>query len=175
MPGLVVGAHKGYGLGHRFLKHIERTQVFIHLLDATLLLTPEEEPVEGSDTPPKTPLDHLMERYTSIRNELGLFNEKLLHKPEVIVLNKLDALNFNEEELQEAKKAVRQRIASARGTHPINGEPFVISAVSGQGLEDLVFAIYEQVKLHRAEAWKKDPKSQPSTAFVFPDDERIRK
>ena len=172
MPGLIEGAHKGYGLGHRFLKHIERTHVFIHLLDATLLM--EEE---TSESKPFS-IEPLFKKYMAIRKELGLFNEKLLHKPEMIVLNKIDALPFSEEQIEDAKKAIRQNIMSARGTAPINGEPLVISAVSGIGLENLVFAVNEQILLHRAELKKMNLEADilgDDESIPLPDDMRIRK
>ncbi|MBI2712611.1 MAG: GTPase ObgE, partial [Bdellovibrio sp.] len=127
IPGLVEGAHKGYGLGHRFLKHIERTHVFIHLLDATLLLdtVPEDAASETDAVLAKHGLtiETLFQRYLAIRNELGLFNEKLLHKPEIIVLNKVDALALDSDQVEAVQKALRQRVHSARGTAPIKDEP----------------------------------------------------
>ncbi len=73
IPGLIEGASKGAGLGHDFLKHIERTTLLVHLLDVM--------PVDGSD-----PADN----YHTIRNELAQHSEVLARKPEVIVVNKID-------------------------------------------------------------------------------------
>jgi len=70
IPGLIEGAHKGSGLGHKFLRHIERTRLLIHILNGL------------SDSP--------MRDYEQIRQELALFDEKLPEKPEVVVLNKID-------------------------------------------------------------------------------------
>lgn len=72
IPGLIEGAHEGTGLGDRFLKHIERCSVFLHLIDAT------------SET--------IQKDYQTIRRELELYNPKLAAKPEVIALNKTDSL-----------------------------------------------------------------------------------
>ena len=70
LPGLIEGAHSGVGLGHQFLRHVERTRVLVHLLDAS-----DEDPIAA---------------YETIRNELKLYDESLAAKPEIIVLNKAD-------------------------------------------------------------------------------------
>ena len=79
VPGLIPGAADGAGLGHRFLRHVERTQVLVHLLDPTT----ERDPVE----------DH-----RAIRRELELFDSDLIRRPEVVVLNKVDTLEEPEKE-----------------------------------------------------------------------------
>jgi GTP-binding protein len=73
IPGLIAGAHQGAGLGVGFLKHIERTRILIHLIDASLIL-------------PQQPLDD----YETINNELAQYSQGLAQKPQVLVLNKLD-------------------------------------------------------------------------------------
>jgi GTP-binding protein len=73
IPGLIEGAHTGAGLGHDFLRHIERTRILVHILDIM--------PSDNSD-----PVDN----YRKIRNELKLHSQVLIEKPEVIVLNKID-------------------------------------------------------------------------------------
>jgi GTP-binding protein len=73
IPGLIAGAHQGAGLGVRFLKHIERTRILIHLIDASLIL-------------PQQPLDD----YETINNELAQYSQGLAQKPQILVLNKLD-------------------------------------------------------------------------------------
>ncbi len=73
IPGLIAGAHQGAGLGVRFLKHIERTRILIHLIDASLIL-------------PQQPLND----YETINNELAQYSQGLAQKPQVLVLNKLD-------------------------------------------------------------------------------------
>ncbi len=163
IPGLVEGAHRGIGLGHRFLKHIERTRLFVHLLDGTQLLedatAPQEERLSRA-------LDHLVERYQTLRNELRLFNEKLLHTPEMVVLNKIDLLESDPDLVAQAKKALRERIASIRGSHPLPHEPWIVSAVSGAGLDELVFAI------HRELVAQNDPSDNQKTKL--PDDGSMR-
>lgn len=73
IPGLIEGAHEGHGLGHRFLRHVERTRTLVHLIDASAM-------------DPENPL----EAYETINRELALYSEILADKPQMIVLNKLD-------------------------------------------------------------------------------------
>lgn len=73
IPGLIAGAHQGAGLGVRFLKHIERTRILIHLIDASLILA--QQPLND---------------YETINNELAQYSQGLAQKPQVLVLNKLD-------------------------------------------------------------------------------------
>ena len=76
IPGLIEGAHEGVGLGDRFLKHVERCSVFLHLLDGTS--------------------EHIAKDYKTIRKELDLYAPKLMEKPEVVALNKTDSLTAEE-------------------------------------------------------------------------------
>jgi GTP-binding protein len=165
VPGLIEGAHRGAGLGHKFLKHIERTFLFVHLLDGTQFL--EDATQDGAES-----FDHaverLIERYSVIRKELGLFNEALLHKPEVVVLNKLDLLESDPALVERARKALRDRIAQIRGTHPAPNEPFVVSAATGRGLEELLSELHSQLKQYRNERMRTD------RGVKLPDDEDIR-
>ncbi len=73
IPGLIEGAHEGHGLGHEFLRHVERTRLLVHLVDAT--------PIDGSD--PVT-------NYRTIRHELELYSPELARRPELLVITKLD-------------------------------------------------------------------------------------
>jgi GTPase len=70
LPGLIEGAHEGVGLGHQFLRHVERTRVIVHMLDATA-----ENPLED---------------YETVRRELQLYDDRLAEKPEIVALNKVD-------------------------------------------------------------------------------------
>lgn len=105
IPGLIEGAHEGVGLGDRFLKHVERCAAFLHLIDAT------QDDVVGA--------------YKAIRKELDLYNDKMKKKPEVIALNKCDALT--EKEIKEKTLALED----AAGKKVFN-----ISAVAKQGVYD---------------------------------------
>ncbi len=76
IPGLIEGAHEGIGLGDRFLKHVERCSVFLHLIDATS--------------------ENVAKEYKTIRKELELYQRNLINKPEVVALNKIDSLTPKE-------------------------------------------------------------------------------
>jgi GTP-binding protein len=169
IPGLIEGAHRGLGLGHKFLKHIERTSVFVHLLDGSQFL--EDATNDGEDSF-SLAIENLVQRYEVIRKELGLFSEGLLHKPELVVLNKLDLIQSDPDLIERARVALRQRIHSIRGTLPENGEPFVISAVSGEGIDPLLFAVFERVKARRASASAEEIDGE---RIRMPDDEDIRR
>ncbi len=168
IPGLIEGAHAGLGLGHRFLKHIERTSVFIHMLDGTRILDDATRPGDDSF---QFAIDELVRRYQAIRTELGLFNEDLLHKPEIVVLNKVDLLETEPELVRKACKALRERLNQIRGREPVNGEPFAISAVSGEGLMPILRATFEFVKVSRRErnpsAGNEDPSNLPPDHEAF--------
>ncbi|MBW1841636.1 MAG: GTPase ObgE [Deltaproteobacteria bacterium] len=107
IPGLIEGAHKGAGLGIRFLRHIERTRVLLHLIDV-------------SSIDPENPLY----AYNTINNELAMYNEAMMKKPQIVVLNKLD--------LPGAKKAAKIFLSAAK-FKPIT----FISALTGHGVDDL--------------------------------------
>jgi GTP-binding protein len=167
IPGLVEGAHRGLGLGHKFLKHIERTRLFLHVLDGSKLLEDFTRPdIEDHKESANSAIDLLIQRYQAIRNELGLFNEKLLHKPEIVVLNKLDLLESDPELVEKARIAIRDRLNSIRGSHPVAQEPYVVSGVSGKGIEALLFAVHEELKSQRKPGDRKVTR--------LPDDEDIR-
>ncbi|HCM40332.1 MAG: hypothetical protein A2Z97_05525 [Bdellovibrionales bacterium GWB1_52_6] len=165
VPGLIEGAHKGAGLGHKFLKHIERTRLFIHLLDGTKIL--EDATVPGEEK--SLAITGLIDRYIAIRTELGLFNEALLHKPELVVINKLDILQSDPELVESVRKSLRDRIASIRGTNPEPNEPLIISAAAGSGISELLFAVSRILK----EAKRQEGGADKETV-ILPDSEKIR-
>ena len=117
IPGLIEGASKGVGLGHAFLKHIERTKVMIHMVDAAS--------VEGRD-----PIADIY----AINKELKDYDPKLLEKPQVIAANKIDAIY---EEAESALPAIKAEF------EPQGIKVFPISAVSGQGLQELLYHVNE--------------------------------
>lgn len=116
IPGLIEGASEGVGLGHQFLRHIERTKVIIHLVDAAS--------TEGRD-----PIDDIRK----INSELASYNPKLTELPQVIAANKVDVL-FGED-----KENVIKKLKDT--FEPEGFKVFPISAVSGQGLKELLYHV----------------------------------
>lgn len=117
IPGLIEGASEGVGLGHAFLKHIERTKVMIHMVDAAS--------VEGRD-----PIADIY----AINKELEAYNPELIKKPQVIAANKIDAIYNEEESALPALKAEFE---------PKGIQVYPISAVSGQGVKELLYHVNE--------------------------------
>lgn len=166
VPGLIEGAHRGLGLGHKFLKHIERTRLFIHLLDGAGIL---EDATDPADT--EAAFDTLAQRYVAIRTELGLFDEKLLRKPEMVVINKFDLMESDPELMERARQALKQRIAAVRvGVYaepPNPKEPWVVSAVSGSGIRELLLSVQENLK-------SLEDALRVNEATLLPDDRGMR-
>ncbi|WP_394233092.1 GTPase ObgE [Niallia oryzisoli] len=117
LPGLIEGAHSGVGLGHQFLRHIERTRVIVHVIDMAAM--------EGRDP---------YEDYVTINKELEQYNLRLMERPQIIVANKMD-MPEAEGNLEEFKKKLQE-------DYPI----FPISAVTRKGLRDLLFAIADKIE-----------------------------
>ena len=115
IPGLIEGASEGIGLGHEFLRHIERTKLLVHLVDGAS--------VEGRDP---------VEDIRAINQELEKYNASIIEKPQILVLNKMDAM-------QEGREELLERIKSDLGYD--ESDIFCISAVTGQGVDDLKFEI----------------------------------
>ena len=136
LPGLVEGAHDGKGLGHRFLRHIERTRSLLFAIDCT-----SETPVEDLET---------------LRSELGQFNRTLLDKPYAIAFTKADLLG-PEADFDDpfAEKS---------------GRRFLISAVSGRGLSEMVQVIGSSINKLRDEA-KRGAPTDGATATAVTRDE----
>jgi GTP-binding protein len=120
VPGLIEGASEGLGLGTRFLGHLERTAVLIHLIDATA-----EDPVGA---------------WRTIRAELAAYGAGLETKPEIVALNKVDALD----------KAARAKAARAM-KKATGAAPHLISAVSGEGVKPLLRAAFAKVRAPKVE------------------------
>jgi GTP-binding protein len=117
IPGLIEGAHEGHGLGIRFLKHIERTKLLVHLVDVS----------EGSLRDP-------VEDYKVVLNEIKRFSEELAQKPMIVVATKMDSA-------QDSERVKRLQAAARR-----RKMPFVkISAVTGEGLPALLSKMAEFV------------------------------
>ena len=121
IPGLIEGAAEGVGLGHEFLKHIERTRVIIHIVDAAS--------VEGRDP---------VEDIRTINHELFSYGKDIVNKPQIIAANKIDAM------LPEEAEEVVRKLSDAfkEEGYPV----FPISAVSKKGVRELMFAVNEKLK-----------------------------
>lgn len=115
IPGLIEGASEGVGLGYEFLRHIERTRVIIHMVDAA-----------GSEG-----RDPIADIY-AINKELSAYNEEIAHRPQVIAANKMDMIYENESEIVDKLKAEFE----GKGI-----QVFPISAVSGKGVKELLYHV----------------------------------
>ncbi|HET7320300.1 MAG TPA: GTPase ObgE, partial [Candidatus Saccharimonadales bacterium] len=123
IPGLIEGAAEGKGLGHDFLRHVERTPVIMHMVDAY------QEDVASA--------------YSTIKDELAAYQPALVSRPEVIALNKTEGLD---EEIINDLLDQLKRVAPAKT--PI----FAISAKSGKNLDNLVYELKKKVQQARAKA-----------------------
>ncbi len=115
IPGLIEGAHAGAGLGHDFLRHIERTRVLIHLLDGAA-----EDPLDD---------------WAKINQELALYNPVLADRPQIVVLNKMD--------LEEASILWWPEVRKTAADHNLSA--LAISAVTGQGVRELLFRVRQML------------------------------
>jgi GTP-binding protein len=122
LPGLIEGASDGAGLGTRFLGHVERCAVILHLVDGTA--------------------DDIVEAYKTIRRELSEYGHRLAGKPEVIGLNKIDAIDPGEV----ARKCRALARAAGRGATVL-----LLSGVSGQGVPEVVAALFAAIEAARDE------------------------
>jgi GTP-binding protein len=124
IPGLIEGASEGAGLGDRFLRHVERTKIILHLVDVSSFS--DRDPVED---------------YKIINRELANYNEDLARRPQVIVATKIDALD-DPERLERLKQRAEE-----------DGLPFFqISSVTNIGTQELVYAIADLLDASKAEA-----------------------
>ncbi|MDX2132982.1 MAG: GTPase ObgE [Planctomycetota bacterium] len=136
VPGLIEGAADGAGLGHEFLRHIERTRVIVHLLD----LYPEDQ---------SNPADN----YRAVRAELGAYSQALADKPELVVINKAD-LAPDEADLAKRTKALC-RALGLRADRDV----LVISGAARQGLDDLLERVWSLLhpQGEREPGWGRSP------------------
>ena len=124
IPGLIEGAAEGAGLGIRFLKHLERTRVLLHIVDLAPP-DPEADPVHDA---------------RAIVHELEKYNPELAEKPRWLILNKLDLIPAEDR---------AQRVADflkAYGTDPESGTVFQISAINGEGCRPLIFKLADAIE-----------------------------
>ncbi len=132
IPGLIEGAHEGAGIGDRFLGHVERCAVLIHLIDGTQ--------------------DDVKLAYKTIRHELAAYDERLAEKPEIVVLNKIDALPADE---------IKKKLAALKRLS--KNDVLAASGVTGQGVEPVLYrvlAALDDRKTERAEAVRRQ--TQPN-------------
>ncbi|RUM41734.1 MAG: GTPase ObgE [Desulfurobacterium sp.] len=117
IPGLIEGAHAGKGLGHEFLRHVERTKLLLHLIDLTDLTRAPKEAFE------------------KINKELELYSPELAKKPQIVVGTKIDAL-VDRSKIEELKKYFEEK-----------GYPFfAVSAVTGEGMDELMWFVAKKLK-----------------------------
>src|SRR5687768_7486679 len=142
IPGLIEGAQHGAGLGHAFLRHIERTKIIVHLLDLF--------PLDGSDP---------AENYKKIRGELEAFSPELANKREAIAANKMDLATDDNDALDKLMQALPDR------------EIFAISAATRQGVEPLLEELWrmlieeqQQKPTHAGESSRQPPASDEPSA-----------
>jgi GTP-binding protein len=139
IPGLIEGASEGVGLGHEFLRHIERTKVMVHVVDA-------------AGTEGRNPVADIR----AINRELEAYNPELLKKPQVIAANKMDAVYGDENEV----------LQNLRDAFEKDGmKVFPISAVSGQGLRELLFEIRDLLSKCPRETTVYEAEFDPALAF----------
>jgi GTP-binding protein len=123
IPGLIEGAHEGMGMGIRFLRHIERTTVLLHILDIS-----------------RESFENAWHDYETINRELAFFSPKLTAKPQVVVINKID-LPITGERM---KKAID--IFGKNGVKVL-----AFSAVTGEGVQNVIYEIIEALKLKKTD------------------------
>ena len=143
IPGLIEGASEGVGLGHQFLRHIERCRVLIHLVDAAS--------TEGRD-----PIDDIYK----INKELEAYDQKLKEVPQVIAANKIDSIYGDENEIIKALKDEFEKDGI---------KVFPISAVSGQGLKELLYHVSQLLETCGREPVIYEQEYDPALRF-FRDD-----
>jgi GTP-binding protein len=121
IPGLIEGAHEGVGLGDRFLGHVERCRVLLHLVEGT-----------GGDAGAA---------YKTVRTEIAAYGNGLADKPEIVALSKADALSADDikQQLARLKRAAKK-------------QPLVVSAVSGDGVAEVLRALYQVIEKARPTA-----------------------
>jgi GTPase len=137
IPGLIEGAHAGLGLGHEFLRHVERTKLLVHLVEAV--------PLDGSDP---------VQNYRTIRNELFQYSKALADREELVVVTKMDVTDAED---------ARLRIQRELGKNVL-----AISAVTGQGIPQLIERIIESLKPREDEHPLVEPPAVPVPAATAP-------
>lgn len=147
LPGLIEGAHQGKGLGIEFLKHIMRNRVLLHLLD-------------GASN------DNLAKNYKTIVTELKSFDPVLIEKAQFVAINKIDVLN--EAERQKRKEEILS-------VHPeIEKNFFMISCATGEGLQNLITAIFRQLQKIPKQLKKEETDKEKYQVFMPLQEENLK-
>ncbi len=131
LPGLIEGAHEGAGLGDRFLGHVERCRVLLHLVDGTC--------------------EHAGKAYKTVRDELEAYGHGLADKPEIVALSKSDALS---------PEQIKQQ--TARLKRAAKKTPLVLSALSGEGVPEVLRALLKVIKKTRSAGDKRAQAETPA-------------
>ncbi len=153
IPGLIEGAHEGRGLGHEFLRHIERTALIVHVVDLT------------GDYEQRDPL----EDYRIINSELALYADELALRPRIVVANKTDVAGTDEVADRLAELVRADSIAAAGdefSDSPIDPKLYRISALTGEGVEQLKDAVAAKVHALR-EAAREEAAAQAEFDHVW--------
>jgi GTPase len=129
IPGLIEGAHEGHGLGDRFLGHIERCRVLLHLIDAT-----------G---------EHAGRDYNTVRSELQAYGSDLTKKIEIVALSKIDAVDSDH--LKKQRERLNRALTAAHADHEEKQNPLLLlSAASGEGVTEALRALGKIIETTRA-------------------------
>ena len=129
VPGLIAGAHEGAGLGHRFLRHVERARILVHLVDVSAR-SPEEA----------------LSDWRTVRREIGLHNPALLEEPEIVALAKIDAVVRDGIQLEALRAHFEE---NGTGT-------FAISAATGEGVAKLIDEMWRLIDSDRRDSERID-------------------
>lgn len=143
IPGLIEGASEGVGLGHEFLRHIERTKMMIHVVDAA--------GTEGRD-----PIDDIYK----INAELEAYNPEIAKRPQIIAANKTDLIYSEDEDPVEKLKAEFE---------PKGMKVFAISGVSGKGISELLYYVSEQLQNMDSEPVMFEQEFFPEDELIYDD------
>ena len=144
IPGLIEGAAEGAGLGHQFLRHLQRTRLLLHVVD----MAPFDDAVDP------------VAQARAIVKELRTYDEALYKKPRWLVLNKMDMVPLDEREVR-----VKEFVRRFRWKGPV----FEISALAREGLDRLVNAVYDHVAAERGgDEPDPDPRFENGTAPQAP-------
>ena len=141
IPGLIAGAADGAGLGHQFLRHLQRTRMLLHIVDIAPF-DPDADPVRDA---------------RAIVDELRRYDRALHEKPRWLVLNKMDLVPE-----KERKARIKAFVAAYRWTGPV----FAISAVNGEGCRELVYKVQDWLDAHPAPAPVAPPSSDAAVAVT---------